>query len=95
VVYAKSWGSIVHYRNAEEEARVKAPLRQKWRVRMSHMEATDDAFFMHCLPVRRGVVVDDDVMDSDRNAAYDEAENRLHVQKALLIERLCGLSAAV
>jgi ornithine carbamoyltransferase len=39
--------------------------------------------------VRRGVVVDDEVLDSERNAAYDEAENRLHVQKALIL-RLLG-----
>lgn len=89
VVYAKSWGSIRNYRHPEEEARLKAPLRGKWRIGMHHMDATDDGFFMHCLPVRRGVVVDDAVLDSDRNAAYDEAENRLHVQKALLL-RLLG-----
>jgi N-acetylornithine carbamoyltransferase len=88
VVYAKSWGSIANYRNPDEETRIKLALRQKWRVRMDHMERTDDAFFMHCLPVRRGVVVDDEVLDSDRNAAYDEAENRLHVQKALMLRML-------
>lgn len=86
VIYAKSWGSIRNYRHPEEEERLKAPLRGKWRVGMHHMEAAGpDSFFMHCLPVRRGVVVDDAVLDSDRNAAYDEAENRLHVQKALML----------
>jgi N-acetylornithine carbamoyltransferase len=90
VVYAKSWGSIHNYRNPEEEERLKQPLRQRWRVRMEHMNATDNAFFMHCLPVRRGVIVDDEVLDSDRNAAYDEAENRLHVQKALLWHLMAG-----
>jgi N-acetylornithine carbamoyltransferase len=91
VVYAKSWGSIANYRNPDEETRIKNGLRQKWRVRMEHMERTDDAFFMHCLPVRRGVVVDDAVLDSDRNAAYDEAENRLHVQKALMLRMLANV----
>ena len=90
VVYAKSYGSIRNYRNPEEEIRRKEPLRKKWRIGMNHLNATDDAFFMHCLPVRRGVVVDDEVLDSDRNAAYDEAENRLHVQKALLLNLLRG-----
>ncbi len=86
VVYAKSWGSIRNYRHPEEEERLKAPLRGKWRIGMHHLEAAGpEAFFMHCLPVRRGVVVDDAVLDSDRNAAYDEAENRLHVQKALML----------
>ncbi len=90
VVYAKSWGSITNYRHPEEEERLKAPLRHTWRIGMEHMEATDGACFMHCLPVRRGVVVDDAVLDSDRNAAYDEAENRLHVQKALMLALMEG-----
>lgn len=86
VVYAKSWGSIRNYRYPDEEERAKAPLRSAWRIRMDHLDAAGpEAFFMHCLPVRRGVVVDDEVLDSPRNAAYDEAENRLHVQKALLM----------
>lgn len=89
VVYAKSWGSIANYQHPDEEMRLKAALRGTWRVSMRHMEATDNGFFMHCLPVRRNVVVDDEVLDSDRNACYDEAENRLHVQKALLL-RLLG-----
>lgn len=89
VVYAKSWGSIPNYRNADEETRLKLPLRDRWRISMDYMNQTDRGFFMHCLPVRRGVVVDDEVLDSDRNAAYDEAENRLHVQKALML-RLLG-----
>ncbi|TVR04152.1 MAG: N-acetylornithine carbamoyltransferase [Deltaproteobacteria bacterium] len=88
VVYAKSWGSIPNYRHAEGEDRAKEPLRSRWRIRMRHLETADDAFFMHCLPVRRGVIVDDEVLDSPRNAAYDEAENRLHVQKALLLHLL-------
>lgn len=90
VIYAKSWGSIRNYRHPEVEDRMKEPLRQRWRVRMRHFDETDDAFFMHCLPVRRGVIVDDEVLDSPRNAAYDEAENRLHVQKALLLKLLAG-----
>lgn len=88
VVYAKSWGSIRNYRHPEEEERQKAALRGQWRVGMRHMDATDEGFFMHCLPVRRGIVVEDAVLDSDYNAAYDEAENRLHVQKALLLRLL-------
>ncbi len=90
VVYAKSWGSIPTYLDPAAEERAKAGLRDKWRIQMKHMDATDDAFFMHCLPVRRGVVVDADVLDSNRNAAYDEAENRLHVQKAILLSLLKG-----
>ncbi len=88
VVYAKSWGSIANYHHPDEETRLKASLRGRWRISSRYMDMTDDAFFMHCLPVRRNVVVDDDVLDSARNACYDEAENRLHVQKALLLRLL-------
>ncbi len=90
VIYSKSWGSIRNYRHPEEETRLKEPLRGRWRIAERHLAATDDGFFMHCLPVRRGVVVDADVLDSDRSAAYDEAENRLHVQKALMLQLLGG-----
>jgi N-acetylornithine carbamoyltransferase len=48
------------------------------------MASTDRGWFMHCLPVRRNVVVTDGVLDGPQNAAIDEAENRLHVQKAVL-----------
>ena len=44
---------------------------------------TDDAFFMHCLPVRRNVVVADGVLDSSRSAVIDEAENRLWTAAAV------------
>ncbi len=88
VVYAKSWGSLRNYGNPEAEAAAKSSLRQHWRVRMDHMKRTDNGFFMHCLPTRRNVEVDAEVLDSPCNAAYDEAENRLHVQKAVLLRSL-------
>ena len=47
---------------------------------------------MHCLPVRRNVIVTDAVIDSPASAVIDEAENRLHVQKAILKELLGGRS---
>ena len=50
---------------------------------MSH--AVSGALFMHCLPAHRGEEVSADVIDSKRSAVWDEAENRLHVQKALLL----------
>lgn len=88
VIYAKSWGSIAHYRDPQTEERIKQPLRNKWRVQEKHFAGAPDRFFMHCLPVRRGVVVDAAVLDGPQNAAYDEAENRLHVQKAMLLRTL-------
>ena len=49
---------------------------------LSH--AASDAVFMHCLPAHRGLEVTDGVIDSPRSIVYDQAENRLHVQKAIL-----------
>jgi ornithine carbamoyltransferase len=52
---------------------------------MLFAQARADAIFMHCLPAKRGMEVTDAVIESHRSAAFDQAENRLHVQKALLL----------
>ena len=84
VVYAKSWGSKRFYGAAEKELAARAPHRGCWIVDEAKMARTNSAIFMHCLPVRRNVIVTDGVIDSDSSAVIDEAENRLYVQKAIL-----------
>ncbi len=85
VVYAKSWGRIdMVGRDADEIAARRERGLASWIVDPAAMARTDSARFMHCLPVRRNVVAADEVLDSDRSIVYDQAENRLHVQKAVL-----------
>lgn len=74
-VYAKSWGSLTDY-GAPPPAAL-----NDWIITRDKIGS---AAFMHCMPLRRNVEVADDVLDSGQNAAYDEAENRLHVQKEIL-----------
>jgi len=84
VVYAKSWGSKNFYGAPEKDIANRAPYRAKWIVDEAKLARTNSAIFMHCLPVRRNVIVTDTVIDSASSVVIDEAENRLHVQKAVL-----------
>jgi N-acetylornithine carbamoyltransferase len=83
IIYAKSWGGKDFYGRPEEDIKTRERYRH-WRIDDEIMRSTDNGYFMHCLPVRRNVVVTDEVLDGPRNAAIDEAENRLHVQKSVL-----------
>jgi N-acetylornithine carbamoyltransferase len=85
-VYAKSWGRIDCYGEEDRELSERAAAGlDTWQVDAEIMSRTADAAFMHCLPVRRNVVVSDAVIDSPRSLVFEQAENRLHVQKALLV----------
>jgi N-acetylornithine carbamoyltransferase len=84
VVYAKSWGSKNFYGSAEKDIEFRAGLRNDWIVDDTKMSQTDNGIFMHCLPVRRNVIVTDSVIDSANSVVIDEAENRLHIQKAIM-----------
>jgi N-acetylornithine carbamoyltransferase len=90
VIYAKSWGAKQFYGNPDQELATRARHRAKWIVDEDKMARTNDAIFMHCLPVRRNVIVTDGVIDSAASVVIDAAENRLHVQKAILASLLGG-----
>src|SRR5215831_16633828 len=86
VVYAKSWGNRNFYGAPDRDVAERAQYRSQWIVDEEKMARTNSAIFMHCLPVRRNVIVTDSVIDSPSSVVIDEAENRLHVQKAILKE---------
>jgi len=84
VIYAKSWGSTTAYGDAAGDALLRQGLRS-WCVDEDWFTpAQPDAPFLHCLPVRRNVVVADSILDGPRSRVVLQAGNRLHAQKALL-----------
>ena len=81
VIYTDTWISM----GEEEEAEIRRKDFNSFQVNselISH--AKNDVFVMHCLPAHRGEEITDDVIDGEHSIVYDQAENRLHVQKALL-----------
>jgi ornithine carbamoyltransferase len=81
VVITDTWASM----GAESEHDERRGVFEPYRVTLASFEhAAPTAIFMHCLPAHRGEEVSDEVMDAPFSAIYDEAENRLHAQKALL-----------
>ena len=82
-VYAKSWGALPYFGRWDEEKRIRDAHRD-FTVDAAKMALTNHAVFSHCLPLRRNVQATDEVMDAPYCMAIDEAENRLHVQKAVL-----------
>ena len=77
IVYAKNWSSYTDYGGVKLHG-------DDWKITDNKMSLTNDARFMHCLPVRRNVVVDDQVLDSEKSVVLKQAGNRLHVAKAAL-----------
>jgi N-acetylornithine carbamoyltransferase len=87
VVYAKSWGARASYGNPDA-ARDAFLAHRGWMVDAAAMARTDGALFMHCLPVRRNVVVADAVLDSPACVVREQAGARLDVQKASLVDAM-------
>ena len=87
VIYTDTWGSM----GQEDEAKALIARLEPYRVTPDLMNAAaDDAVFMHCLPAHRGEEVTADVIDGPRSLVFDEAENRLHAQKALMLLLMGG-----
>ena len=83
VVYAKSWGALPFFGNWEAEKPIR-DANTHFVVDEAKMAKTNNACFSHCLPARRNIKATDAVMDSPNSLIIEEAENRLHVQKALM-----------
>ena len=84
VVVPKSWGPLVHTQDVEEGLRL-IERYPDWRCDAERMAlGRENLIYMHPLPADRGREVTDEVIDGPRSVVYDEAENRLHVQKALM-----------
>jgi ornithine carbamoyltransferase len=86
-VYTDAWASM----GQEHESGTRTPVFQPYQVNQKLMaKAAPHAVFMHCLPAHRGQEVTDEVMDSSQSVIFDQAEGRLHVQKAILMLLLWG-----
>jgi ornithine carbamoyltransferase len=93
VLYAKEWGSPLHYADADAEQALRSTL-ANWCVGTSWFErARPDCHLMHCLPVRRNVAVADAVLDGPRSRVIAEAATRMVVQMAVLYRLLGGAGA--
>src|SRR5271155_5553422 len=86
-VYTDTWASMGHEQESEERAATFAPFQANAALLQY---AKPHARFMHCLPAHRGSEVTDQVIDSVNSVVFDQAENRLHIQKAILIWLLGG-----
>jgi N-acetylornithine carbamoyltransferase len=84
VVYPKSWGPLLTT-STPEEGKATIEKYRSWITDARRMKlAGDESIYMHCLPADRNLEVADEVIDGPQSVVYDEAENRLHVQKAVM-----------
>ncbi len=80
-IYTKNWSSYEQYGQILD-------VKDNWMITPEKMALTNDAYFMHCLPVRRNVVVADEVLDSDQSIIIAQANNRTYAAQAVIAELL-------
>ena len=85
IVYVDSWMS---YQISKSKHAKRVKQLRKYQVNVNLMKKSPKALFMHCLPAKRGEEVTSEVMDSNKSIVFDQAENRLHIQKAILLKLL-------
>ncbi len=81
-VYTDAWASMGQEGEKEKRANIFAPFQVNKQLMA---KAKEEAFFMHCLPAHRGEEVTDEVIDSSQSIVFDQAENRLHIQKVIML----------
>jgi ornithine carbamoyltransferase len=90
IVYTDAWTSMGQEAEAEERRDAFAP----YQVNRDLLAMAPDAVVMHCLPAHRGEEITNEVMDGPQSRIFEQSENRLHAQKALLVELLGGVGGA-
>src|SRR5947209_6335120 len=88
VLYTDVWVSMGQEKEKEEREKLFRPYQLNEKLVTL---ANEDAIVMHCLPAHRGLEITDDVIDGPRSVVFDQAENRLHAQKAILARFLAGV----
>jgi ornithine carbamoyltransferase len=87
VIYGKNWKSLTM--STEEDMRVREAIKDDWCISKEHFDrANPGAYYMDCMPFIRGEQVTAEVADGENSIVYDQAENRLHIQKAILASLL-------
>ena len=82
VIYTDVWASMGQKEEIDERIKIFSPLQVNEEL-VNH--AKDNYMFMHCLPAERGREVTDEVIDSSNSVVFEQAENRLHTQNAIMV----------
>ena len=93
VVFPRNWWSPHYYTNTKDEEKRLAAQHKEWKLTESLLKVTNNARFMHVMPFDRGNEVDDSIADGPNAVVYDQAEDLLHVRKAILASLMADSSS--